>query len=254
MSTTLATPALLLAADHRARGVITVEPYRAYLEALSAALPHCDGLLASVKPLEDLRAVGAVRAGQRLYLSLNRTGLANSAFELDDRLVASVARAADAGLAGVKVMTRLDLADPLGAAALELLGSVLEGARQADLDVLVEPLTWRHGAVARDVDSVVYAAVVAHDLGAPVLKVPVPEAPPGLRRVAAVERVVGAVGTPVLFLGGPRGGRGREEILAEVRDVMAGGGAGMAIGRAVYEDPDPASMAEAIAAAVRAPT
>ncbi len=151
-------------------------------------------------------------------------------------------------------MTRLDLADPLGAAALELLGSVLEGARQADLDVLVEPLTWRHGAVARDVDSVVYAAVVAHDLGAPVLKVPVPEAPPGLRRVAAVERVVGAVGTPVLFLGGPRGGRGREEILAEVRDVMAGGGAGMAIGRAVYEDPDPASMAEAIAAAVRAPT
>ena len=58
--------------------------------------------------------------------------------------------------------------------------------------------------MARDTDSIVYAAVVAHDLGAPVLKVPVPDVEPGAARVDAVARIVASVGVPVLFLGGPR--------------------------------------------------
>ncbi len=71
------------------------------------------------------------RPGQRTYLSINRTGLAGSAFELDDRLVASVARAAADGWTGVKLMTRIDYADPDGAAGLALLGQVLEEAPPA---------------------------------------------------------------------------------------------------------------------------
>ena len=77
---TLAGPALILAADHRARAVLTVETYRHYVDALSAALPFCDGVLASVQPLRDLAASGAVTPSQRTYLSINRTGLAGSAF------------------------------------------------------------------------------------------------------------------------------------------------------------------------------
>ena len=38
-------------------------------------------------------------------------------------------RAAEDGWTGVKLMTRIDLDDPGGAAALELLGRVLEEAR-----------------------------------------------------------------------------------------------------------------------------
>ena len=72
------------------------------------------------QPLADLSRDGAIRPEHRTYLSLNRTGLAGSAFELDDRLVASVGRAASDGWTGVKLMTRIDLADPGGAAALEL--------------------------------------------------------------------------------------------------------------------------------------
>jgi DhnA family fructose-bisphosphate aldolase class Ia len=249
----LPTPALLLAADHRARGVIAVEPYRPYLAALGQALSHCDGLLASVQPLFDLRGTGAVSPGHRLYLSLNRTGLAASTFESDDRLVTTVARAAEAGLSGVKHMTRIDRSDPASAPALELLGKVLEEARLHHLEILVEALSWRQGAMARDVDSVVFAAVVAHDMGAPLLKVPVPDCPPGPERSEAVARVVASVGVPVLFLGGPRGERSRQEVLEEVRDVMAGGGAGMALGRAIYEDPQPGEMAEAVAAVVKGP-
>ena len=56
-----------------------------------------------------------------------------------------------------------------------------------------------------------------------------------------------SVGVPVLFLGGPRGGAGREVVLAEVADAMAGGAAGMAVGRVVFEDPDPATMAKLVA-------
>ena len=125
----LPTPALVLAADHRARGVMTIESYADYLGAAGEALAHCDGILATAQPLGDLARNGSLRPGHRTYLSINRTGLAGSAFELDDRLVASVARAAADGWTGIKLMTRIDYADPGGAAGLALLGQVLEEAR-----------------------------------------------------------------------------------------------------------------------------
>ena len=93
------------------------------------ALPSCDGILATAQPLAGLAAAGHLTALHRTYLSINRTGLAGSAFELDDRLVASVPRAAADGWSGVKHMTRIDMEDPITAAALELLGQVLEQAR-----------------------------------------------------------------------------------------------------------------------------
>jgi DhnA family fructose-bisphosphate aldolase class Ia len=244
---------VILAADHRARGVITVETYSTYLAALSGALEFCDGILASTQPLLDLVASGAVESRHRTYLSLNRTGLAGSAFELDDRLVATVEQAEAQGFTGVKHMTRIDMADPVTASALELLAKVLGSARDAGLEVLVEPLSWRDGQVARDTDSIVFAAIVAHDLGAPVLKVPVPDVAPGAARVDAVARVVASVGVPVLFLGGPRraGQDPRVAALDEIRDAMAGGAAGLAVGRVVFQDPEPATMARLVAETVR---
>jgi DhnA family fructose-bisphosphate aldolase class Ia len=251
-TTRLATPALVLAADHRARGVITVEHYGDYIGALTAALPHCDGILATAQPLGDLAQKGAVTEKHRTYLSLNRTGLAGATFELDDRLIATVERAARDGWSGVKHMTRIDLADPATSPALELLGQVLEQAQRAGLEALVEPLVWREGRVARDTDSVVYAAVVAHDMGSPVIKVPVPAVAPGTERQRAVARVVASVGVPVLFLGGPKGESGRAPVLDEVRDVMEGGGGGMAMGRTIYQDADPGEMAGLVSDLVHA--
>ena len=242
---------LILAADHRARGVITVEPYRAYLAALQAALPHADGILASAQPLRDLARRGAVEPRHTTYLSINRTGLAGSTFELDDRLVASVETAAAEGWTGIKHMVRIDRSDPLTAPALELLGRVLEDARAARIEALIEALPWGDGRMRHDVDAIVLAAVVAHDIGAPLLKVPVPDAAAGAARVDAVARVVASVGVPVLFLGGPRGDGDREATLAEIRDVMEGGAAGVAVGRVVIEDPDPTGMAALVAGAAR---
>jgi len=262
-------PALILAADHRARGVMTIEAYSAYLGALRAAMTHCDGILATVQPLAHL--AGTFEASQRTYLSLNRTGLADTPFELDDRPVATVARAVSMGCTGIKHMTRIDMTNPETASALELLGRVLEESRLAGIEALVESVVWRDGAMARDTDSIVYAAVIAHDMGAPLLKVPIPDVEPGRARVEAVGRVVSSVGVPVLFLGGPRrvadgasAGAGshshagkkedtvdtasiRDRVLSEVRDVMTGGAAGLAIGRALMLDPDPRDMARQVA-------
>ena len=246
----LPTPALILAADHRARAVLTTESWAEFFGALTLALPSCDGILATAEPLTSLAAEGHITALHRTYLSINRTGLAGSVFELDDRLVASVPRAATDGWTGVKHMTRIDMEDPVTASALELLGQVLEQSREAGLEALVEPLVWQEGRVRRDVASVVLAAVVAHDIGAPVIKVPVPAGSPGVERQRAVARVVASVGVPVLFLGGPRTEAGRDVVLEEVRDVMEGGGAGMAMGRTVYQDPDPADMAGLVSALV----
>jgi DhnA family fructose-bisphosphate aldolase class Ia len=248
------TPALIIAADHRARGVMTIEPYDRYLAALRAALPCSDGILATAQPLADLARGGALEKRHRTYLSLNRTGLAGSAFELDDRLVATVGRAARDGWTGVKHMTRIDTSDPMTAAALELLGRVLEDAEAAGIEALIEAVPWSDGRMGREVDAIVMAAVIAHDMGAPLLKVPVPDVAAGSARVDAVARVVASVGVPVLFLGGPRGASDREAVIAEVHDVMAGGAAGVAVGRVVLEDPDPAEMARLVAAAVHGQT
>jgi DhnA family fructose-bisphosphate aldolase class Ia len=228
---------------------MTIEGYAPYLAALTGALGPCDGILASRQPLADLARSGAL-AGKRTYLSINRTGLAGSVFELDDRLVSSVARAAADGWTGIKHMTRIDLTDPLTAAALELLGTVIDEARAAGVEALIESVSWRDGTMARETEAVVSAAVIAHDLGAPLLKVPVPDVSPGRDRIAAVARVVGSVGVPVLFLGGPRGRAGREAVLAEVAEAMAGGAAGMAMGRVLFEDPEPEKMARMVADAV----
>jgi DhnA family fructose-bisphosphate aldolase class Ia len=246
----LGVPALVLAADHRARGVMTIERNADYLRALGEAMPFCDGILATAQPLTELARTGAIGPGHRTYLSINRTGLAGSVFELDDRLVATVDRAREDGWSGIKLMTRIDLGDPGGAAALELLGRVLEDARSSSLEALIEPVMWRGGRMSRETEDIVLAAVIAHDLGAPLLKVPVPDARPGPARVDAVARVVASVGVPVLFLGGPHLQDHRDGVLAETRDVMDGGGAGLAMGRAIFQEPSPAAMAEELAEVV----
>ena len=161
--------------------MLTTENWAEFFGALAQALPFCDGILATAEPLTGLAAAGHITALHRTYLSINRTGLAGSAFELDDRLVASVPRAAADGWTGVKHMTRIDLEDPVTASALELLGQVLEQSRDAGLEALVEPLVWHEGRVQRDTDAVVLASVIAHDIGAPVIKVPVPAVEPGRR-------------------------------------------------------------------------
>jgi DhnA family fructose-bisphosphate aldolase class Ia len=117
---------------------------------------------------------------------------------------------------------------------------------------MIEPVWWRDGKMSRATADIVSAAVIAHDLGAPLLKVPVPDEPAGADRIRAVDRVVASVGVPVLFLGGPHRGPGGEGVVGEARDVMAGGGGGLAIGRAILQEASPSAAARELAEVVHA--
>ena len=208
-------PALILAADHRARGVITIERYADYLGRAAggaAALRRRPGQRPAARAPGR---VGRLAARHRTYLSINRTGLAGSAFELDDRLVASVGRAADDGWTGVKHMTRIDNGRPRTARPPSSCSArCWRRPRTAGLDALDRAAALaRRPDVAPDTDDVVLAAVIAHDLGAPLLKVPVPEAGPGAAGRCG-PRVVAGVGVPVLFLGGPTRREGATDVLA----------------------------------------
>jgi DhnA family fructose-bisphosphate aldolase class Ia len=101
--------------------------------------------------------------------------------------------------------------------------------------------------MSRVTPDIVLAATIAHDMGAPLLKVPVPDVPTGDDRIEAVRRVVDSVGVPVLFLGGPHRQQGTVPVREEARDVMAGGGAGLAMGRAILQEPSPAVIASQLA-------
>ena len=170
---------LILAADHRARGVVTIERYDEYLAALAAALPHCDGILATTEPLRSLRLVRSDRRGSA-HLSLDQPDRSRRV-DLRARRPSGgeCGRAADEGWTGVKIMTRVAMDDLRGAEAIELLGKVLEESRAAGLEAMVEAVVWRGGRMSKLIADIVLAAVIAHDLGAPLLKVPVPEAPTG---------------------------------------------------------------------------
>ena len=84
-------PALMLAADHRARGVMTIERYADYLRALERG-PARTATASWPPPSRwpTWPAPGPSGPTTAPISRINRTGLAGSAFELDDRLVASV--------------------------------------------------------------------------------------------------------------------------------------------------------------------
>jgi len=101
--------------------------------------------------------------------------------------------------------------------------------------------------VARDTDSIVFAAVVAHDMGAPVIKVPVPAVAAGAERSGPWPAWWPASACRSSFSAGPSGTPDGPGCSTRSATVMEGGGSGMAIGRAVYQDPDPAEMAGLVA-------
>lgn len=201
---------LVIAADHPARGSLAAgaDPMamgdRAELldrtvEALSR--PGVHGFLGTADLVEEL-AVRGVLDGRLVLGSMNRGGLAGSAFELDDRFTGYDARGiAAAGLDGGKMLLRIDLADRGSVRTLESCARAVDELAERGLVALVEPfLTTRvDGRACNDLrpDAVVRAVAIASGIGRTSartwLKLPV---------VAEMERVMAATTLPALILGG----------------------------------------------------
>ena len=173
------------------------------LERLCVALarPGADGVLGSADILEDLLLLGALD-GKVVIGSMNRGGLADTVFEIDDRFTGYDAPAiARMGFDSGKMLLRIDRDDPATAATLQACAYAVSDLAARRLVAMIEPFISHRveGGVRNDLspEAMMRAIAVASGLGTTSaytwLKVPV---------VPDMERVMAASTLPALLLGG----------------------------------------------------
>ncbi len=238
---------MIVAADHPARRSLGVgtSPYamanrRELLDRLVTALsrPGVDGVLATPDLVEDLLLLGELD-DKVVFGSMNRSGLAGSVWELDDRFTAYDAASIEAmGLDGGKMLLRLDLDDPGTNDTLAACAGAVTDLAARGLAAMVEPLPATRGEDGRvrlavDDDRLVEAVAVASGLGATSahtwLKLPAPDDP---------HRVFGATTLPVLLLGGDPSGREAKLVAAWREALEVPNVRGLVVGRSLLYPAD----------------
>lgn len=149
-------------------------------------------------------------------------------------MVALVEEAAALGADGVSVQLNIGCEGDDG--MLAALGHVAREARSLGLPLLAMAYPQGPGLREDSVRDIAHAARVAAELGADLVKVSMPPVP------QEIEQVVDAVSIPVVVSGGPHLGN-RAAILQGVRAAIGAGASGVAIGRNVFQDPDPRQVA-----------
>jgi DhnA family fructose-bisphosphate aldolase class Ia len=237
---------MLVAADHPARGALAAQGRPTamnsrtdMLDRLRTALarPGVDGLLATADIAEDLLLLGALE-DKVVVASMNRGGLAGSAFEMDDRMTAyDVQGVVDARFDAAKMLNRFDLDDPGTVVSMEAAGQAVTALARAGVIAMLEPFLSRRadGRVVNDLspDAVIKSVHIAQGMGATSaytwLKLPV---------VDEMERVMDATTLPTLLLGGDPSRR-PEETYAQWRDALALPSVrGLVVGRTLLYPPD----------------
>ena len=237
---------MMIAADHPARGALRAGAHplamgdrRELLGRLCAALerPGVNGVLGTADVLDDLLLLGALD-GKVVVGSMNRGGLAGSAFELDDRFTAmDAASIAAAGYEGGKMLTRIDLNDPATVRTVQASADAVSDLARHGLMAMVEPfLSSRVDGVVRNeltADAMVKAAAIAAGLGTTSaytwLKLPV---------VDEMERVCAASTLPALILGGEVGPDQDAAYAAWEKALALPTVQGLVIGRSLLFPPD----------------
>lgn len=188
----------------------------------------CDGFLIGPGVAARTSALFARRAAPARLLTIDTywRGAAVGAHVL----MTSLARAAALGVDGVKVLMPWDVPPEERADRAELIATVISGAEEFGLPVMVEPICL---ASPRPADAVAIEADggrMAAELGADIIKVAYPGAPEILSDWCS------ELGVPVVILGGPAGG-GTDELCALVSEAVAAGARGITIGRRVWQRP-----------------
>jgi hypothetical protein len=201
---------MMIAADHPARGALragdrplAMADRGDLLDRLCLALsrPGVNGVLGTPDVLEDLLLLGALD-DKVVVGSMNRGGLAGTAFEIDDRFTAyDAASIAESGFEGGKMLVRIDPEDTATAATLESCARAVGDLAENRLMAMVEPFISHRvdGRVRNELtaDAMIRAMTVAAGLGRTSartwLKVPI---------VDEMERAMAATTLPALILGG----------------------------------------------------
>ena len=178
----------IVAADHPARNVTKVgdDPLamadrREYLARILRVLSsdHVDGVMATMDILEDLLAIDGLlrKAGAQTLLdnrvliaSLNRGGLAGSAWELDDPMTGTTAAVSkDWRLDGVKVLLRVDESEPASLKTMLACAQAINESNALQLPMFLEPLPVRRTdkgwTVVKTAEALARLAGVASALG-----------------------------------------------------------------------------------------
>jgi hypothetical protein len=201
---------MMIAADHPARGALAAGARPLAMAdrtdlldrvCLAISRPGVNGVLGTPDILEDLLLLDALD-GKVVVGSMNRGGLAGSAFEMDDRFTAYDAQSiADSNFEGGKMLTRIDPDDVATVDTLESCATAVSQLAARQLMAMVEPFISAriNGSVKNDLtpDAMIRAMAIASGLGNTSaytwLKVPI---------VAQMERVMASSTLPSLILGG----------------------------------------------------
>jgi hypothetical protein len=248
---------MLVAADHPARGALragdnpmAMADRWELLRRLSIALsrPGVDGVLGTADILEDLLILGALE-GKVVIGSMNRGGLAGTAFEIDDRFTGYDAAAIERqGFQGGKMLLRIEPDDHATAPTLVACADAVNGLAERSLMAMVEPFISHRvdGRVRNDLtaEAVIRSATVAAGLGWTSaytwLKLPV---------VDGMDDVLAATTLPVLLLGGEVAAD-QDAQFAQWSKVLASPQVkGMVVGRSLLYPPD-GNVAAAVDATV----
>jgi hypothetical protein len=263
---------VLLAIDHPARGVTAIrgdalamgDRYQ-YLARTRRVLddPDLDGVVATADLLEELlilshierkRAGRGFLDGRVLVGSMNRGGLAATAFEMDDAFTGIGAeRLAELRCQGGKMMYRLEPQEPASGRTIVACAEALNDLHRVGLAAFLEPLGVARGAgggyePAKDASTLVRQCGIAAGLGDSSshlwLKLPFGD---------GFERVCRATTLPILLLGGPA----RESPAATLKDFASGLEAGANVRGAIIGrnllfpgEADPLPMCRALTALV----
>lgn len=263
----------LLAADHPARNItrvgddsLAMADRRDYLARILRVLqsPQVDGVMATMDVLEDLLAIdGLLRESgaspllddRVLIASLNRGGLAGSAWEMDDPMTAATPAVCRAWrLDGAKTLLRVDEKDPASLKTIVACAQAINETNALHLPMFLEPLPVRKSEKGYEV--VKTAAVLARLAGVASalgdssrllwLKLPYCE---------DYDVVARATTLPILLLGGESAGD-PSPFLRQLESAMKAGPnvRGALVGRNVLYpgNEDPRAMAEAAGGVVHA--
>ncbi|MDR1118224.1 MAG: hypothetical protein LBL01_02850 [Bifidobacteriaceae bacterium] len=237
---------LIIAADHPARGALAAGGKQDAMAdrwdllrrcATALARPGVAGFLGTADIVEELAQLGALD-GKLVFGSMNRGGLASTAFELDDRFTGYDARGVEeAGLDGGKMLLRIDGEDHATARTLEACAQAVDSLAERGLTAMVEPFlsTRVHGQVRNvlTADAVIKSVAITSGLGRTSahtwLKLPV---------VTDMERVMAASTLPALILGGDVPEDPKAAARSWSRAVRLPGVLGLVIGRSLLYPAD----------------
>lgn len=262
---------VILAADHPARGIMSSGidefgmanriNYIGRILRVICGNPQIDGVMGTPDVLEDLLLFNYLNkehggddflGGRLLIGCMNRLGLKDAIFELDDGLSGYTATYShEAGIDGVKLMFRYDAKSVDSRRTLEYCVQAMNDCHEHDLPVFIEAMAVevKNGKVSQkdDIRSLIQVVCITSGLSTSSvgtwLKLPYIKSSvrPDFRDVIA------ATSYPILVLGGAATGHPKE-FINNINEAMLAGASGGLLGRQVLfpGQHDPYAMGRAV--------